>query len=288
MEIGPKYELDDDFKAAARLHQSRYRAEVLAVEFDTYGNRLTEVDGKALLNYYNKLNVHAVLRDRFPNYSKTRDADMLRSEHIPFNMFAPLKENPELAVHVVHKVFKVECCQIERLIFEWAPDKRENYLGDHTAFDVYLEVYDDQERKIGIGVEVKNTERSYKIGNTEAKRVADPSSSYWTITKKSGVFVDEISKEVASDNLRQIWRNHLLGLSMCQRGDISDFVSITLHPDGNKHFPVAINSYQDFLISDMNYQVQSCTFEDYIAAIKGDQAILDWKSYLRDRYEVRW
>ena len=286
MEIGPQYKLDDVFKAAARLHQSRYRAEVLDVEFDTYGNRLTDVDGKTLLNYYSKLNIHSVLRERFPRYSKTRDADMLRSEHIPFNMFAPLTENQKLAVGILHKAFNIECCQIERLKFEWAPDGRENYLEDHTAFDVYLEVFDDKNRKIGIGVEVKNTERGYKIGNSEARRVADPNSSYWTVSKKSGVFVENLSKDVSSDDLRQIWRNHLLGLAMCLRHDISDFISITLHPAGNKHFPSAIDAYKEFLISEKRSQVQSCTYEDFIATIDGDQTILDWKSYLSDRYEV--
>lgn len=287
MKLGPQYKLDDDFKAAARLHQSRYRAEVLAIGYDTYGNRLTDIDGKALLNYYSILNVRSELRERYPRYSKTRDADMLRSEHIPFNMFAPLKENQELAVRVLLKAFNIECCLIEQLEFEWAPDGRENYLKDHTAFDVYLEIIDDQDRKIGIGVEVKNTERGYKIGNTEARRVADPKSSYWAISKKSGVFVENLSNEVASDDLRQIWRNHLLGLAMCLRYDISDFVSITLHPAGNMHFSSAINAYKQFLISEKRYQVRSCTYEDFIASIDGDQEILDWKSYLSDRYEVQ-
>jgi len=286
MEIGPQYKRDDDFKAAARKHQSRYRAEVLAVEFDTYGNRLTDVDGKALLNYYSKLNVQSELRERYPRYSKTRDADMLRSEHIPFNMFAPLKVNQELAVRVLLKAFNIECCRIKGLKFEWAPDGKENYLGDHTAFDVYFELFDDQDRKIGIGVEVKNTERGYRIGNTEARRIADPNSLYWTVSKKSGVFVDNLSKEVASDDLRQIWRNHLLGLAMCLRNDISDFISITLHPAGNMHFYSAINAYKEFLISEKRYQVRGCTYEDFIATIDGDQAILDWKSYLSDRYRV--
>ena len=55
--IGPQYEHDDHFKAAARLHQSAYRAKVLKVGFDKYGNRLTEWAGRALLNYYGGLGV---------------------------------------------------------------------------------------------------------------------------------------------------------------------------------------------------------------------------------------
>ena len=88
--IGPQYEHDDHFKAAARLHQSAYRAKVLKVGFDKYGNRLTEWAGRALLNYYDGLGVREALRQRYPTYTKSRDADMLRSEHIPFNLFAPL------------------------------------------------------------------------------------------------------------------------------------------------------------------------------------------------------
>jgi len=58
--IGPQYEPDDDFKAAARLHQSAYRAKVLKVGFDEYGNRLTESAGRALVNYYDGLGVRDV------------------------------------------------------------------------------------------------------------------------------------------------------------------------------------------------------------------------------------
>ena len=286
MEIGPQYEFDDEFKAKARLHQSRYRTEVFKVGFNTYGNRLTESDGKALLNYYDKLNVHSVLRNKYPKYSKKRDADMLRSEHIPFNMFAPLKDYPELTKRILQVAFGISCTQVDRLEIEWAPKDQQNYLGDHTAFDVYLEVRDDQSRSLGIGVEVKYTERSYKIGTKEAIRVSDLNSSYWTVSKKSGAFIDNVTKEIASDDLRQIWRNHLLGLAMCLHGDIQDFVSIILHPHGNKHFNAAIGDYQKFLSKDNSNQVRGCTFEKYIAAIDGSQDILDWKYFLNQRYIV--
>ncbi|RKX23958.1 MAG: hypothetical protein DRP45_09265, partial [Candidatus Zixiibacteriota bacterium] len=83
MDIGIQYKPDDEFKSKARLFQSTYRTEVLEVEFQDYGNRLTDFDAEALLNYYDKLNSREVLRQRYPNYSRKRDADLLRSEHIP-------------------------------------------------------------------------------------------------------------------------------------------------------------------------------------------------------------
>ena len=106
--IGPQYEPDDQFKAAARLHQSAYRANVLKVGFDQYGNRLTESAGRVLLNYYDGLGVRDALRRRYPTYSRSRDADMLRSEHIPFNLFAPLIDRPDLANSLLYRILGVE------------------------------------------------------------------------------------------------------------------------------------------------------------------------------------
>ena len=77
MNFGPQYERDAEFKAAARLYQSKYRAEVLGVDFQDYGNRLTDADAKALLNYYPELNCRKALRKRYPSYSRKRDADLL-------------------------------------------------------------------------------------------------------------------------------------------------------------------------------------------------------------------
>ena len=39
---------------------------------------------------YDGLGVKEALRERYPAYSQKRDADLLRSEHIPFNLLAPL------------------------------------------------------------------------------------------------------------------------------------------------------------------------------------------------------
>lgn len=52
MNIGTQYQPDDEFKAQARRFQSKYRAEVLGVDFQDYGNRLSDPDAEALLNYY--------------------------------------------------------------------------------------------------------------------------------------------------------------------------------------------------------------------------------------------
>ena len=285
--IGPQYEPDDQFKAAARLHQSAYRANVLKVGFDQYGNRLTESAGRVLLNYYDGLGVRDALRRRYPTYSRSRDADMLRSEHIPFNLFAPLIDRPDLANSLLYRILGVELSPPYQIELEWAPKPAEKYLGDRTSFDTYIKGADDQGRVVGVGIEVKYTEQGYRLGPSEALRIENPESTYWTTTRESGIFTDTGCKLLATDDLRQIWRNHLLGLKMRAVGDLDRFISVTIFPSGNEHMSHALSRYQDLLTNDGKSDLQSCTFERYIGFLDGDAAIEEWKSFLQDRYLVK-
>jgi hypothetical protein len=285
-DIGPQYSLDDSFKAAARLHQSSYRAEVLKVNYEEYGNRLQEADGSALLNYYEALGVREALRRRYPGYSRKRDADLLRSEHIPFNLLAPLAERPDLMKAVLAEAFELELDGPFEVKFEWAPGPASNYLGDMTSFDTYVQGVSANGERVGIGIEVKYTEQGYRIGKSEAKRVADQQSTYWIATRECGLFVESGCEEVTEDRLRQIWRNHLLGLSMVKRQDIERFVSVTLYPGGNKHFASALDSYQQRLLATGRGTVRGCTYERYINALRGSSEIEAWKAFLIKRYLI--
>ena len=284
MDIGPQYKLDDPFKAAARLHQSDYRARILKADYVDYGNRLTEVDGRALLNYYDGLGVRESLRERYPVYSRKRDADMLRSEHIPFNLLAPLADKPALMQRVLHEAFDLELREPFEMKLEWAPSPAEEYLGDMTSFDAYVEGSNANGERVGLGIEVKYTERGYPIGTREAARVHDRRSTYWVTTRNSGQFVKDGCEQLASDDLRQIWRNHLLGLAMVRHGDITRFVSVTLYPAGNEHFTNALTAYRSLLEPAAGGCVRGCTFERYIGCLQGDSKIDAWKSYLMARY----
>ena len=56
-QIGNQYSKDDQtdptgFLRKARLHQSKFRAEVLNLPCDTYGNYLTKEDGESGFNFY--------------------------------------------------------------------------------------------------------------------------------------------------------------------------------------------------------------------------------------------
>ncbi len=289
IDIGKPYPFDDNFKKAARFHQSQYRANVLQLECNEYGSKLTEPDAKALHNYFDGLNVQRALRKRYSENSISRDGDMLRSEHIPFNMLAPLRTDPSLAKHIIKTAFGQESDAPYKIKIEFAPKPKGDYLDDATSFDTFISFTNRQEKKIGIGIEVKYTERGYPIGKTEKKKVEDKQSRYWQVTRQSSAFLDTDNPRLHGDDLRQIWRNHLLGLSMCQlsldnENKLDDFYSIILYPSGNKHFDKVIPEYQSYLNEPQ--KVFGCTYERYIQAIEGNEEILRWKQYLSDRYLV--
>ena len=286
LEIGDQYNLDNKFKAMARLHQSKYRAEVLRVGFDGYGNRLNGKDAQALLNYYDRLNCRQVLRDRYPKYSKKRDADMLRSEHIPFNLLAPLEMERQLASDVISHAFDIDCIDVDFIGFEYAPEPKERYLNDGTAFDTYIKIKTPKGKLCGIGIEVKYTEREYPIGKREAVNVDNRNSLYWERARKSNCFSNPEDKIFGSDLLRQVWRNHLLGISMVLNGDIDEFYSITLFPNGNDHFHNILQKYRFLLKDEVRHYVFGCTFEKYISKIGGSSDFEQWKKWLERRYVV--
>jgi len=285
LNIGNQYTLDDEFKKLARLHQSIYRASILNVEFDEYGNRLREEDARKLLNYYDRLNSRTVLRNRYPHYSKTRDADMLRSEHIPFNIIAPLDTNKELAITIIKDAFGIELSNICKIEMEFAPEPKYEYLNDGTSFDAYIEGCSWNNEIIGIGIEIKYTEKSYQIGKIEQANVTNHNSHYWTIARDSSVFIEPDNETFGSDELRQIWRNHLLGLAMRLRGKVIKFYSVTLFPSGNTHFVREIPRYKSFLKKDCD-NVIGCTFEKFIDSIAGSEDFMHWKHWLWKRYII--
>ncbi|MCF7958565.1 MAG: hypothetical protein K9M57_08980 [Phycisphaerae bacterium] len=286
MEIGNQYNLDDEFKAAARLHQSKYRAEVLQVEFEDYGNRLNDKDAQVLLNYYDKLNSRQILRRRYPSYSKKRDTDMLRSEHIPFNLLAPLDSDRQMAINIIKDAFEIDCVAIDFIGIEYAPEPKGKYLKDKTSFDAYIVVVSNG-KKCGIGIEVKYTEHEYRIGKSEAVNVKNHDSLYWKTARASDCFINPDDEIFGTDTLRQIWRNHLLGLAIVERGDIDEFYSITLFPDGNNHFHKVLPIYISLLKDNSQQYVFGCTFEKFISVIGGTSNFEEWKEWLERRYIVK-
>lgn len=292
--LGNQYPFDDNFKAKARKHQSLFRAEILQIDFNEYGNRLTEKDASNFLNFYPELGVIETLKERYPKYSKGLYADMLRSEHIPFNLFAPLKKDLNLAQRAFNQLLdNIEIKTITNIEIEYAPKPASQFLDDRTSFDAFVEFLTATDEKGFLGIEVKYTEHEYKLKpkSTEDANINSPSSIYNTLSKNQNLFITSALPLLKSDKLRQIWRNHLLGESMLIHPSFNfkHFISVILYPEGNNHFVEVIPEYQSLLLPNLKHKLQGITFESYFDALtksNSDDAFRKWIKYLQSRYII--
>lgn len=229
---------------------------------------------------------------------------VLRSEHIPYNLFWPLKQEVDTprVRKAVSEVSGMEVSKVNGIEIEFAPGKKAKrkdlYLNDATSFDTYIDFVDADNCHCGLGIEVKYTEKEYKIdmNSTQAKNTVaqdgtpNLSSHYRRATDLSGYYLPDVDAELVSDELRQVWRNHILGASMVINGDIQKFKSITIFPDANPHFHHIEPKYRKLLTNKGNDTFGLLTYESYFNILEkcfNDNRGKDWVGYLRERYIIK-
>jgi hypothetical protein len=217
---------------------------------------------------------------------------MLRSEHIPFNLFIPLRSDPDYAVKVFNNLLDGGIASLDQIKIEYALSPSNLYLDDRTSFDAYIEYAHTDGKQGIIGIEVKYTEQWYalKAESTEEKKIKDPKSIYYQTSQQCGLFKRDDFGKLVSDRFRQIWRNQLLGERMLimDHDKYGHFTSMTAYPDGNIHFIEASKAYMELLQSN-NLRFLPVTYEQFLKACQKhvpDERFQRWIDYLRVRYIV--
>ena len=293
-----------EFKRKAREHQVKFREEILCVEYNKYPNVLNFADARKGLVFYEgfREEILAEFKKPIPKTSSAPSGQMLtnllRSEHIPYNIFFPMNKDlsgcKDLFNHILGKE---EILRIKDIKIEHHPEPIEDYLSDHTAFDVYISYIDTNNKECGIGIEVKYTEKEYalKEGTSEYAHVKDEQGNtrlfgpYLNATIDSKYFKDEVTHDIlVANKFRQIWRNHILGASMVLRGDIEKFTSITVYPEANVHFHNdAMPDYYELLTETGKNTFIPLTYEELFSLMDKYLNIengKEWNLYLRQRY----
>jgi hypothetical protein len=294
---GKQCQIEDDktdpsgFLKKARKHQSKFRLENLKLnEYDRYGNYLTINDAQNGFNFYNDFGVFPAVK-KYSNFNKNLYQNMLRSEHIPFNIFIPLNNDKIYFRNVFNEILNDKIKFISSLKIEYAPQPKKDYLNDKTSFDVYVEYTSNDEKNGIIGVEIKYTERGYKMGNKEKNEMENDESIYYQVTNKSNTYRDEIISKLRNNNYRQIWRNHLLGESILLKNPdkFQYFTSITFYPQNNEYFQEVSKDYKSFLKEGF---MDKCLFVTYEKLFElfykycPDNKYKQWIEYLNARYIV--
>lgn len=241
--------------------------------------------------------------------------NLLRSEHIPYNVFYPMQKDPEGAARLFNRILGEERIErIDTLRIEYNPGG----LKDRTAFDVYV-AYTPKGGKPGdrggIGIEVKYTEKEYPIkkDSKEWNETHNPdgihlNANYRQPSEACGWFRPEymedvpfadsgrLKNHVVADDYRQIWRNHLLGASMvlglCENAqeELSEFTSLTVYPEGNGHFADIWGGYESMLTEEGLKTFRHLTYEEMFPLMgtcfsaEKIPCLKDWINYLNERY----
>jgi hypothetical protein len=312
------------FKVLAREQQIKFREKYIGNEYNTYKTWLSirdSMDGKNFFTGFKEDNgfeifdvvrscIYPIKNDSdFLNRKKINVySDMLRSEHIPINLFVPLMFDLDYCKNIFNEFLNGTIKEIskrsildnkENIRIEFAPSPKEEYLNDRTSFDTYME-YVHNDGCLGlICIEVKYTEKDYplKKGSKEEKDVNNNLSKYYEISNKSNLYklnsngysMEPKENKLKENRYRQIWRNQLLAESILLRNgeNIKHATSIIIYPENNTHFSIIGKNYINML-NDKN-KFALITYENYIKSCYKhcpDDEHKNWIDYLSNRYIV--
>lgn len=281
------------FKREARWRQHRWAVDTLSITtFGTHrrrqtdpdvpaeeirnGTKLVQRDADAGSNFLTPT-IHKIAKDRAEARQdhQTLDAtrlhrDLLSSMPMAFNLFgeASLPENVD-ARSRLGALFGVETAGHSDIVFEWSPGRTESaYTRDRTAFDVALRIGDPTGPRTVVGIETKYHEHSTKettpsaFNSKAALRYQEQTDFLVALAEESGVFKPGWQEHVLATDLRQIWRDHLLALSMRRHPQrwTPQTRYVLIYPERNVSFQAATRAYADLLV-DPTDSFQAVTIE---------------------------
>ncbi|RLV47722.1 hypothetical protein D9V37_16385 [Nocardioides mangrovicus] len=237
------------------------------------GSRLDPVDADLGQNFLSEPIWNSV-RDRLANPQPNQTlnparlrGDLLSSMPMCFNLFGELSDDPGRSSRAAELLLPSVGGGEVDVRFEWSPERSStHYTNDRTAFDVALLV--DPGPKSVIGVETKYHEHALpekKPGAAQLERHEAQRAMYTRLAEQSGVFRSGWQDSIYDTDLEQIWRDHLLLLSMLNHPDQWDRGRyVIVFPSRNVSFADASARYHELLVDDETFA--ALTLEELLGA----------------------
>ena len=195
--------------------------------------------------------------DRLIEETRLR-SNLLSSQPLCFNLFGELKLHLDKALQFFNILYDNYFKTIDRIEFEYNPARRDSRLtGDRSAFDVFVEYTSIAGKKGFIGIEVKYSETLNEGANTVDdilnKQFCDVTRTrrdrYRELSK--GLFPETSFVELEQLPAFQIWRDHLLAVSMCKAfpEKYDEGVFLFLAPYSNKNCRDGVEKYKNLLLT---------------------------------------
>jgi hypothetical protein len=185
------------------------------------------------------------------NPSRLRE-DLLSSMPMCFNLFGEAAADADRSRRLADYLLPGARPGPVDLRFEWSPERRSRrYTNDRTAFDAALLIGEPGEPQDFVGIETKYHKHSMKEPKPKpaaAARHAEQTEFLAKIAERSGLFAADWRERVLDTDLRQLWRDHLLALSMMENRDLwGRGPYLLVYPARNKSFADAARRYADLL-----------------------------------------
>ena len=289
LDLGPQSATDDPFTARIRRHQSWYRAAILGLPFGTgpqpsstssYGNMLRREDGGRGSNFLND-QIFKEAQRRLATGTGTVEAfrllhNMLSSQPMCFNLFAPLIDDLALATILCRATWGDHIKRVTRVELEWAPEPAAEFLADRTAFDAFIE-YDHADGGRGfVCVEAKLTE---PFSN---RHYDQPAYRRWMVADSP--WREDAASAVDRVEHNQLWRDHLLAWSLLKhpRSRHEHGLMVVVHHPGDDRCMRTVDAYRSLLRDDSTLATRSLA--DVVAAWKPHLGRATWLREFELRY----
>lgn len=282
--------LEEAFKHRMRFHQGWWRACVLVEEQGKYPAKkegiICNTISQGEANHKNFLTTNILravsLTQQERKLLKTGILEenrlfnnLLSSQPLCFNFFGELKMDMNFALQVL-KQFWNEITEVKNVLFEFSPN--ENYLNDHSAFDVAFEVMvDDKHGLIGLECKYTDTFSAKEYDKEEYRRIFDDS--------KGSTFLASFDK-LKSGQFNQLFRNQLIAeaLRLDNRYDFI-YTGLFCHQDDQS----AIKTGKEFqqMLKNGDHEFTIITYQDYLEKVqrldipwdKRELSMLLWTRY---------
>jgi len=189
--------------------------------------------------------------------------NLLSSQGLTFNLFARASADRAYATRLFAELFPDLIAEVHRVIFEHSPGRGDGrYLGDHTAFDLFVAGRRRDGALAFVAIEVKYAEPMGWRG-----RGCNP--RYRELTRACALHVDPESPQLFAEPMAQLTAEHLLAATI--RSEIGEGVQgafVIIAPTGNREAWNAIERYQRSLVKKPEMPFMALSLESIIEAIR--------------------
>ncbi|MFA7421545.1 MAG: hypothetical protein WCZ90_17820 [Melioribacteraceae bacterium] len=276
---------ESDFKKRMRLHQGWWRAFVLGENEGKHPMKDDENICNTLLNGEQTKNnflsnlvknvVVEVLKGRNDGSAGLVDQkrlynNLLSSQPLCFNFFAPLYIDKKLALNFLRKYYP-EITAVNEVFFEHANAKNKY---DNSAFDIAFDVNDGCKKGI-IGFECKYTD---SFSPTPYRKKA-----YEEIFQQSNIWAKHY-EELTCSKFNQLFRNQLIAESFKQDKQYDfGYLALFCHHKDDEAIKNA-EEYKLMLKNEQTHHFQIITYKDFFEQLM--KLELNWQ--MREYYMFLW